>query len=204
MINLIPHDHLDIVGRIQGYKIEHFHQLITSNNLKNCVEIGVWKGSSLFAIANGVKQINGTVTGIDPWAMESLPNDIPGNPNLLHHILNNIIGEQATLEKVYNQLLTIIETNNLQDIIKIIRKKSEDAYTYFEDNSIDLLHIDGNHDEHQVTKDIINYFNKVKPNGFFVLDDINWPGVNNAFQKHLKDKVKTIHNDSTWSTFQKL
>lgn len=201
--NLIPQDQFDIVGRIQGDKASFMIDLIVSKNLTKCVEIGVWKGSSLFTIAEGVKQINGHVTGIDPWAMDQLHNDIPQNPALSKHIIENIIKEQATLDTIYKQLVDTIQKNELERFITIIRNTSTEACNHFYDNSLDLLHIDGNHDEINVSNDIMNYISKVKKHGYFILDDTNWPGVYSAYEKHLKPYVSVVHFGNIWSCFQK-
>lgn len=201
--NLIPQDELDIVGRIEDTKAYFILDLITTNNLKKCIEIGVWKGSSLFTIADAVRKIDGHVTGIDPWTMTDLPNEIPHNPGLSNHIMENIICEQKTLDHVYNQLISIINNYSLQDYISVIRNRSDQVHNNFANESIDFIHIDGNHDEVNVSKDIINYLPKIKTNGYFLLDDIEWPGVYAAYEKHLKEQVNTIQFGATWACFQK-
>lgn len=49
--------------------------------------------------------------------------------------------------------------------VKMIRKKSMDAVKDFEDNSLDFVYIDGNHDFDYVMQDIIEWSKKVRPGG---------------------------------------
>lgn len=48
---------------------------------------------------------------------------------------------------------------------ELIMSKSEDAVFNFEDNSLDFVYIDGNHDFDYVMQDIIIWSRKVKPGG---------------------------------------
>lgn len=204
LYNLIEQDHLDIVGKIQHDKINFILNFLRDKQPKNCVEIGVWKGSSLFVIAEGCKSYNGHVTGIDPWSFLELPNDIPFNSSLSDHIMNNIIGKQETLDNVYTKLRNIIDSNDLNNLIRLIRSTSENASNFFENESIDFLHIDGNHNEINVSKDIINYLPKVKKFGYILMDDTDWPSVGNAINKNLIKHTNVIYSSSQWTCFQKI
>src|SRR4030042_1249650 len=53
----------------------------------------------------------------------------------------------------------------------IIRKKSEEAISILEDNSLDFLYIDGNHKKEFIKKDLELYFPKIKIGGFIGGDD---------------------------------
>jgi hypothetical protein len=44
----------------------------------------------------------------------------------------------------------------------------------FKDESIDVLHIDGNHCEKLAYQDSVNYFSKVKKGGYIFFDDTSW------------------------------
>jgi predicted O-methyltransferase YrrM len=204
LYNLIVSDHLDIVGKIQPDKMNFILSFIKENKPKNCVEIGVWKGSSLFTIAEACKSYGGVVTGIDPWSFIELPNDIPFNPSLSNHIMNNVIVKQETLDSVYENLQNIINSNDLNSLIKLVRNTSENAVNSFEDESINFLHIDGNHNQENVSKDIINYLPKVKRNGYILMDDTDWPSVDKAIQNHLSSKTIVTNKSKQWTCFQKL
>lgn len=199
---LIPTDQFDIGGYPTGAKIDLLFDLIVRHNLKNAVEIGVWKGKSLLAIANGMLVTKGKVTGIDPWEFRSCFNEIPWDKKLIDHIMYNLVKDQEGLDNIYNKLMEIIKTSNLH-MIEIIRDKSENVYKKFEINSVDLLHIDGNHDEEFVCNDIANYFPLVISGGFIVMDDCIWPGVKIAIEKYLLLSCDHIYSDQHFAVYRK-
>jgi len=99
--------------------------------------------------------------------------------------------EQKALDEMYNDVSNIIKNNNLQGTVKLIRDKSEDVYTLFEPESVDVLHIDGNHDYEYVSKDITLYLPLVKPSGYIIMDDVKWNGVSTAIKKHMTAQLVT-------------
>jgi glycosyltransferase involved in cell wall biosynthesis len=58
-----------------------------------------------------------------------------------------------------------------------IKSKSVDAVSNFQDNSIDLLYIDGCHTRRGVSQDIELYYPKVKDGGIILFHDVNQPSV---------------------------
>jgi hypothetical protein len=85
--------------------------------------------------------------------------------------------------------------------INIIPNKSEAAYSYFEDNSIDFLYIDGSHRYKHVVKDIDAYYPKVRPGGIISGHDYDkdFDGVIRAVDERFgADQVK-IHPGTVWS-----
>ena len=60
----------------------------------------------------------------------------------------------------------------------------------FKKESIDIIHIDGNHNEESVSKDIKNYFPLIKQGGIIMMDDSDWKGVRNSIDKLLTGKTE--------------
>ena len=54
----------------------------------------------------------------------------------------------------------------------LLRMEFEEALQRFEDGSIDLLHIDGNHEYESVKKDFEKWFPKLKKGGTILVHDI--------------------------------
>ena len=54
----------------------------------------------------------------------------------------------------------------------LLRMGFEEALQQFEDGSIDLLHIDGNHEYESVKKDFANWLPKLKKGGLILMPDI--------------------------------
>lgn len=66
-----------------------------------------------------------------------------------------------------------LRTEPFKNRIKLIRKFSDDAVSDIPDNSLDFIFIDGLHTYDQVTKDMNNYYSKVKDGGIFAGHDYN-------------------------------
>lgn len=59
---------------------------------------------------------------------------------------------------------------------------SEQAVLQFPDESINILHIDGNHTEQIALADAKMFLPKVKKGGYIWFDDVNWSSTNKAVQ----------------------
>lgn len=77
---------------------------------------------------------------------------------------------------------------------------SDDCLDDFEDGSLDVVYIDGDHSYEQVSKDIQNYLPKLKDKGFMAGHDYHvdtWPDVVRAVHEQL-GKPDRVFNDTTW------
>jgi hypothetical protein len=144
----------------------------------NVLEIGSYAGESSVAFAKKCK----TLYCVDPWS---------------HVFKQNEYGGESDISKV--ELAFDVRTKECQNIHKI-KSTSDLAAAQFEDDSIDFLYIDGLHTKAQVIKDIINYFPKVKSNGFIAGHDYNkqcWPGVVEAVKTTLGEPHFVLP-DTSW------
>ena len=185
-----------------GYKGNLIKDLIIKTNAQLCVEIGVFKGASLMYFAESLEITKGKVIGIDPYTMGSLVNKIP-DENLNTYFYDVLFKDQIILDNLYSGLIKIINENELKDIVSLVRVKSEDYHTNIEKESIDILHIDGNHDEEYVNKDILFYLPLVKKGGYIIMDDITWPGVINSITNHLEDKSDLLQKYEDFAVYIK-
>lgn len=201
--DLIIQDQYDSGGRCGEIKGNLIKNLVIETNAKLCVEIGVFKGASLMYFAEALQMTNGKIIGIDPYLMETLINEIP-DKNLNKYIYEVLFKDQIVLDNLYDRLLKVITENNLENIISLIRVKSEDYYPNIEKESIDILHIDGNHDEEYVTKDIQFYLPLVKKGRYIIMDDTTWPGVINSINNHLKKYTILVKSYSDFSVYKKI
>jgi predicted O-methyltransferase YrrM len=171
-----------------------------------CVEIGVYAGRSLFAIATALQQLGqGRVLGIDPWTVEASvagwENDPAnrdwwsGKTSKLDH---NAIYQQCCeyRKKLQLEACTEIFVGTSDEAAKLLRivsyalERHAQRPTY-----IDLLHIDGNHSEQQALRDVQNYVPLVEPGGFVFFDDMSWGTTKPAQQ--LLDKLCTYQETVT-------
>lgn len=112
------------------------------------VEIGVLQGKSLLYIAKKLLPINATAVGVDvfgtktTWETNNVPDKI---------VSKAWVEDMLRAEKVKN--------------FELIEADSAEAATRFKDESIDAVFIDGCHNYEWVTKDLENYYPKVKTGG---------------------------------------
>ena len=120
---------------------------------KIIVELGVHTGNSLFAFSKAVKYNNfdTKIYGIDNFIGDEHAN-----------YYNNEVYEsvRGIADEYYNGMT------------KIIKSDFDDALNLFEDNSIDLLHIDGFHSYNSAKHDFESWFPKMKKNGIILMHDI--------------------------------
>ncbi len=200
--DLIIRDQYDCGGRCDETKGSLIKDLVIETNAQLCVEIGVFKGASLMYFAEALEITKGKVIGIDPYSIGALINDIP-DKKLSKHFYEVLFKDQIVLDNLYHSVLNVINKNKLENIILLVRDKSEDYYTNIEKESIDILHIDGNPDEEFVTKDIQFYLPLVKKGGYIIMDDITWPGIINSIKNHLNNDTILIKSYSDFAVYKK-
>lgn len=150
-------------------KVNQLMDLIYDVKPKTCVEIGVFGGSSVYPIAAALKYCSsGLIHAIDPWSVqECLKGYSADDPNYKWWASIN-------LDEIFSDFMKKMQHYQVNAYCVILRKTSEEAVHHFEDESIDILHIDGNHTEAIALNDIKLYFPKVKTGGYIWFDDVNW------------------------------
>jgi hypothetical protein len=94
-------------------------------------------------------------------------------------------------DMVYKEFLQ--RMSPFSDRVNIIKKYSDDAVNDVPDNSLDFIFIDGLHTYEQVTKDMQNYYDKVKSGGIFSGHDFSLIDcINRAVKDFAKTKGKEI------------
>jgi hypothetical protein len=186
---------------------KNLHNLITNDGYDIGGLCGDIKGNVIKSLviktdAEALQTTNGKVLGIDPYTIESFKNDIP-DKSVSDLIYNVLFKEQSVLDNIHLRLTKIIDENNLNDLINLIRDKSENYHTNIDNESIDVLHIDGNHDEEFVTKDILLYLPLVKKGGYILMDDTTWVGVKNSINKHLINHCTLFEEYDDFSVYIK-
>ena len=119
------------------------------------IEIGSYAGESteMFINSGAFK----TLYCIDPWQVGYDPDD-----------------ETACKKLLKSELAFDIRFKN-NPVVKKLKMTSSDAVFQFEDNSIDFVYIDGNHQYEFTRVDILNYFPKVKSHGIIAGHDYGGP-----------------------------
>ena len=189
-----------ILPSIHGWcspdKAIKFVEIIINTQPNICLEIGVFGGSSYIPQAMALQcNKKGIIYGIDPWRNDTALEEMISDEH------KKWWGE-LNLEKIYQDFLLLIKKYNLEDCCKIIRDKSENVSDQFQDESICLLHIDGNHSQALSYKDAVNYLPKLKVGGICFFDDIFWKEGGEVTTRkailHLLErckKIDVINND---------
>jgi hypothetical protein len=156
-------------------------------------EIGVWKGRSFSYFV--VEAIN-SGKKFSAYAIDTFEGSS-------EHQKGQWCYDPITDNKdeLFNHFLTNMEP--IKDKIKIIRGRSADVATTFQDNYLDCIFIDGEHDYDAVLTDLNAYFPKVKKNSPIYGHDYNWSTVEkavNEFSKLNNLKVQQVSN-SSWKIY---
>lgn len=169
---MIPLEHvLATLPAFQGWcspdKATKLFNLVTNDKLEKLVELGVFGGSSIWPQAAALENLGkGKIYGVDPWSL----HECLLNMGDLHRAWWSTIDMNA----VYDLCVQNLMAHNVYHRCELLRMSSAAAVPRFDDNSIDLLHIDGNHSEETSYYDSTAWFPKVKVGGYIVFDDIHW------------------------------
>ncbi len=138
-------------------RIELCVNLINEFNLKTVAELGVFRGD----FAQKVLEKNQCIekyTMIDPWRNLSAWNK-PANK------------DDDTFEKYYQE--TLEKTDFAKGKRIVLRGKTTEVINEIDDGTYDFVYIDGDHTLKGITIDLINFWPKIKENGFIVGDDFS-------------------------------
>ena len=200
-----------ILPKLPGWctpeKGRRLEKLATDSRAKLCVELGVFGGRSLVALALGLAQNGfGRVDGIDPYEKAASQEGQSDNPE------NYRWWGSVDYENILSQAASGIEQNDLGDYARIVRAKSLDVVDQYEDGSIDILHQDSTHTEEASLAEVEVWARKIRQGGYWVADDVNWStndvagGHRYTFlraQEALVSKgFKQIESYDTWAIFQ--
>ena len=161
------------------------HILSLFNNVKEglFVEIGIFGGSTLLHLYDKAVESNSVLVGVDPHDKINLYNG-----KTVDEVSENVkVNTKKLFEVNRKTLQEIIQEYNLEPTIKYINDFSANASSSFEDNSIDLLHIDGDHSTKGVYDDLKNYWPKMKKGGIVICDDYDWESIKRGVHQFLNE-----------------
>lgn len=174
--------------------------IIKENKCQCCVEIGVFSGMSLLPMAKALQyNRSGKVFALDAWnPLEAIKGFSSSDPNYLWW-------SQLDFNYFYKQTLLLIYKNGLNKFCSIIKQPSQDATCLFADETIDFIHLDGNHNEEFSFQDVTNYFPKVKDGGYILLNDPNWLSMRLSlvFLLERADLISPFSSSATYFLFRK-
>jgi len=194
---------LNIVPTMNGWcdpsKANHIFDTVYSRNSKVCVELGVFAGRSLlaFALALAKRGTTGSVVyGIDAWAPEpAVENNDATNSSWWRNL--DYKGIKQECEEVCQKL-------GLGKHVRLCHATTVDAYRLVKD-SIDVLHIDGNHSRWDSVRDVTMWVDRVVEGGIVYLGDEDWATMSYAKELILMkcDKLTEIKTSNVCGVYQK-
>ncbi len=120
---------------------------------RSVVELGTHYGYSCFVFAEAVRRLglDCTITALDSWAGD----DQAG----------------AYAENVYESVVATVQ-REYPDTVRLLRGYFDDSRPQIEDDSVDLLHIDGRHGYEDVLADYTSWRSTVRQGGIILFHDI--------------------------------
>lgn len=184
--------------RISGYSA-HFERLISKNQKEGMkvLELGTYDGNSSVMMIPIIEKNNGHYIGIDWFYGTKNPGweEILKNAPQAHYFDPN--QSDDTYARFVHNVKTAIKNPSWEEVATIIRGKSAEVSDQVEDNSLDILIIDGDHRYSCVMKDIELYLPKLKNGGIIAFDDVEamgCDGIINDLPQHASNLA--AENDS--------
>jgi hypothetical protein len=138
-------------------------ETIQANDIRRCLEIGVYGGRSLLAMALAAEHVD----GVDAWDAMLVANRLEEGTDRQWWINN-----ADMIAFLQDRLEDVIKTWGLSSKIALHKcQSSRYPHNFF---NIDLLHIDGDHVGAGPLGDCKRFLPAVNAGGWIFLDDINW------------------------------
>ncbi len=130
------------------------YDLVRNFRPKRIVELGTYRGTSLFSFLQAEKDGGGVadVSGVDTWEGDKHTGYYS---DVLYKNVRRIV------DKYYDEL-----------DVHLLKMTFDEAHSNFEEGTIDLLHIDGLHTYEAVKHDYQTWLPKVSPDGIIIMHDI--------------------------------
>jgi len=144
---------------------------IPKTSIREIVEVGVCKGENAgWLLANLEPDILNLVdqwvpfTPIDPPSYFSSDED----RQFLEKYFGGPIDQQTTFDALYQVTCDKFSDDSR---VKILRNSSRNAAATFDDNSLDIIYIDADHNYNAVLDDLFIWQGKLKDSGYIILND---------------------------------
>lgn len=182
--------HEGVDGWCTTHKATILYNLAREEGIELGLEIGIFAGKSFFPVCLAFKEkAKGKHYGVEPWsnaiAVETATNAI-----------NDEWWSKLDMLQIKKQFFRNLAKFDFTEFAAIIETPSDSAYALFSTfryyKKIDILHIDGSHSTPEALHDVTNWTKLVRPGGYVILDDINWPSVGLAYE-YLKTLGSETH-----------
>jgi predicted O-methyltransferase YrrM len=151
------------------------------------IEVGTWKGASAIHLARLLmeRNLNAHILCVDTW-LGGLEIWLNREDTTFYQSLDLRFGYPS----VYYQFLANVLHCGLEKMITPLPQTSEIAARLLRAYGVsaDLVYIDASHDQHDLYRDMTNYWEIIKPGGALFGDDfLKWIGVRRAVEQFAKE-----------------
>lgn len=148
-----------------------FIQMLKERGAKIGAEIGTDHGQYAQQLLEGIPNL--VLFCIDPWVA---------------YTEGDIVHSQEEMDDIHTEAIFRVSSKGGV----IFQRTSMEAIKEFDDNHLDFVFIDGNHDFEHCYEDIVEWTKKVKPGGIvaghdYKIDPVNNYGVIEAVTKYVKE-----------------
>ena len=165
-------------------------KLVEDAHARLSVELGVFGGRSLVALALGGDTHGGHVHGIDPY--EKGPS-LEGT----NDTENDRWWSTVDYEDVLRRCRAGLVVAGVEARVRLVRARSLDVVDQYPPGTIDVLHQDSNHSQEVSCAEVRAWGPKLRPGGYWVIDDTNWPSTKMA-QALLEQTGFVLLEDHDW------
>jgi len=168
--------------RDKKHACDGLKDMINHTNLANAsmIEIGCYMGDSTKIFADSGRFTK--IYAVDPWVAGYDDRDAASRSDFKY------------VETAFDQFA------DEYDIVEKIKMTSNDALSKFDNHSVDLVYIDGDHRAEAVKNDIRNYRDIIRPGGYLAGHD--WTNAKVGPAKEIREAILEImerHPDQTFS-----
>lgn len=173
-------------------------ELILETQADVSVEIGVFGGRGTISMAMGHQCLGkGYVVGIDPW-------EVTASLEGVNDPANDEWWRTVDHDAIYEHFLTALLQHGVARQCRIMRERSDTALRLFLDESVSVLHQDGNHSEQITVAEVDMWTPKLKPGGYWISDDVDWATTQNAQTLLLARGFRVAEEHGSWRVYRKL
>lgn len=189
--------HMDGKGWCTQEKATRLYELVKEAQPQITVELGVFYGKSLFALAEGHKENNkGFVLGVDPWNVKACLEGTNSEAN-------NDWWKSLNFLEIQQSCFSDIERFGYSDYCCTMKMRSQNVAILIGDNSIDILHQDSNHNIETIISELKAWAPKLKNGAYWIIDDANWVEAKEAYSHLPEYGFELIEDHETWQIWRK-
>lgn len=192
---------VDFGGGSSALKSLIVANLVKERKFQTLLEVGVYRGRFFLPQAAFLKSLSvGKIFGVDPYsAVEAKQKDIKHFPSEILSRFDSFLRE-TDWDEMFLDVNSQITALNADAHAELIRTTSRNAAKSFEVHSLDLIHIDGNHDSRAVSLDLKAWTPKLKRGGILVMDDCSWPSIRPIAQRLERKGFRRLLQFFDWQT----